>query len=163
MHQIFIETENENTTQKKWYYIEDRTELIKGPLNDHQMEKLWELKSINPKTKIKKKYDDEYKRLSCLIKKYFNRVLRDKLNLESRSTALSNKIINFKKGQLVFKKDTKKKENYFTRNRQNRALSSAVKPNFVLLTDMLPPDEDEEFEELKENCYSRMRAKTISN
>ena len=73
-HQVFIEMEKENPTTKKWY-LKHQSGVIEGPFNSFEMDKKYQTKYINEKTKIKLKEDDTYFFLARYIKRYYKKIV----------------------------------------------------------------------------------------
>lgn len=160
-HKIFSDLEKEDVKEKKWYFIEDHQKKFCGPFSSLEMDKFFHLHKINPKTKIKRKVeDDDYFFLSLLIRRYYKNVLGEKFNFEKKNLYLSNKFSNFRKGEFLIKK-AKNRENYEPSLREERTLSLATRPNLIYLTDMLPEDSDEEEDD--DHYYSRLRSQTLVN
>ena len=93
-----------------------------------------------------------------LIQRYCKTVLREALEMDKEARKLSNKVIKFKKGTTI-QPNRFVKENFMTKNREERVVSMLPKPTFLHLKDMLPADSDED----EESCYQRMRANTLAN
>lgn len=160
-HKIFYELEKDDVKEKKWYFIEDHTKKFCGPYNCLEMDKFFEIHKINPRTKIKRKVeDDDYFFLSVFVKRYYKNILGEKFNFEKKNLSLSNKFSNFRKGGFLIKK-IKFRENYEHSLREERTLSLVTRPNLIYLENMLPEQSDEDEDE--EFCYSRMRAQTLVN
>ena len=148
--------EKENPTDKKWY-IKFQTGIIEGPFDTYEMDEKFQSFKINEKTKIKMKEEDYYYYLGKYVKRYYKMKLEDKLDLKKAKNKISKKISNFRKGKFIFKKNQDIEE--FTPHiREERILSSAVRPKLIFLGDMLPENSDEE----EEHCYSRLRANTMN-
>merc|ERR1711976_128072 len=166
IHNIFSKLEKENIYEKKWYYIDENNYYINGPFNSLQMDELFKSFKINPKTKIKRKAeDDNYYFLANIIKRYYKRIISKKYNFECKNYSIvSSKFVNFKKGQIVkriFSNKKKRFELYSTIQRGERTFSLATRPNNIYLKDMLPEDSGEK--DNSENFYSRLRAQTLAN
>ena len=58
---------------------------------------------ISDKCKVKKKYvNDDFVQLKILIKRYYKRILSEKLDIDkTKSRALSKKTVEFRKGDLI--------------------------------------------------------------
>lgn len=101
---MFIE--KDNPTEKKWY-IQFENHVIKGPYNTFEMDKLYQDFKLNKKTRIKTKEDDHYQLLGRYIKRYYKQFVEEKLSLQKRNEKLSDKVSNFKKGEVKFLKNKK--------------------------------------------------------
>ena len=158
-HPIFTELEmGENCEAKQWYFIEDKDEKILGPFTNTEMDQRFELGVLKEKTKIKKKFEENYSPLMVLVKRYYKNVLSDRIDFEKKDpNKLSNKFIKFHKGEAI-KGNLKVKEKYDPRQREERFFSEAIRPKLVDLNHMLPKMEGEEE---GSDIYSRMRANTM--
>lgn len=158
-HALFSELEeNESEKAKIWYYQEEKDSSIQGPLTNGEMDQRWELGVLKPQTKIKKKFDEEYSPLLVYVKRYYKNVLSERIEFEKKEAGkLSNKIINFHKGEAI-KAPMKVKEKFDPKQREERFFSHAIRPKLVDLNHLLPKDADEE----DNNLYSRLRANTLN-
>ena len=155
-YHVFSDLEKDDTETKKWYYIEERNHSYHGPLSCTEMDQRFHLGQINEKTKVKVRDDDDYYFFGRLVKRYYKNVISQQLDLQSHSTALSNKVFRFKKG-VALSKTKRKVENFQTKNREERVVGMLPKPNFLHLKDMLPEESDED----EESCYRRIRSNTM--
>ena len=96
-HNIFVELEKENPTEKKWY-IKHQSGDILGPYDSFEMDKIFQKNQIQEKTKVKTKFDDSYQFFSRIVKRYYKKVIEVKMNLQKDQSKLSKKVSNFKKG-----------------------------------------------------------------
>ena len=157
-HSIFTSLEKEDVKEKKWYYIDEKNGTINGPFTSIEMDERFQIHKLNEKTRVKTKEEDDYYGFSKLIQRYYKNVLKDQLDLEKDNPKLSNKIIKFKKGTAM-PKNKWVRENYETKNREERVVSMLPRPQLLHLKDMLPADSDDE----DESYYQRMRANTLAN
>lgn len=127
-HPLFLELESpESHGERKWYYLDDKDGSIVGPLNAEEMNKRFELEVFNERTKLKRKFEEEYYPLSVLIKRYYKNVLSEKLDLQKEPGQLPNKIAKFKKGEAPTRK-FKEKETFEPKNREERFYSHVMRP-----------------------------------
>jgi hypothetical protein len=154
-HKIFLELESEECyADKIWYYIDDKDSKIIGPLTPIEMNERFELEAFKETTKMKRKYEEDYYKLSILVTRYIKNVLSEKLDLHKEPAPLSNKVSRFRKGEAMIK-HKKEKEVFEHKHREERFFSQAVKPNLLDLKRLMPVDPDQE-----ESEFSRMRANT---
>lgn len=160
-HALFSELEpNESDKFKIWYYVDEKDASIQGPFTNSEMDQRFELGVLKEKTKIKRKFDEDYNPLLVFVKRYFKNVLSEKIDVEKKDASkLSNKIINFHKGEAI-KAPVKIKEKFDPKQREERFFSHAIKPKLVDLNHLLPKDEDEE--DSANGVYSRLRANTLN-
>lgn len=155
-HKIFMLIEKENPTDKKWY-VQHENQEIKGPYNTFEMDKLYQSFELTKKTRIKTKEDDHYQLLGRYVKRYYKQFVEEKLSLQRRKEKLSEKISNFKKGEVKFKK-LKRVEYYRPRQRTERVFSLNSQPSLVFLNDLLPENEDED----QNSFYHKLRSHTLN-
>ena len=140
-HAIFLELEDEDIDEKKWHYVDDDDNLY-GPFSSKEMNERFILTVLTGTTKIKKKFDDDYYPLKVLIKRYYKRVLCEKLNLDTGPKKLSKRTLDFRNGVKILRKGViPKKERYEPRGRIDRVQSDNVRPDnglFGNLDDILP-------------------------
>lgn len=148
-HNIFLDLaeKGENIDEKQWHYMDDKDNIF-GPFSTQQMNDFFKLFKLNEKFKVKKKFDsDDFIPFKVLIKRYYKKMLAEKLDIEkTRSRALSKKTVEFRKGDLV---KTKKNqiEKFSSQGRVTRVLSEEVKPNLYFLGDIEEEESDSEEEE----------------
>ncbi len=157
-HSIFVSIEKENIKEKKWYYIDDANESINGPFNCIEMDERFQLHKLNQKTKVKTKEEDDYYHFSKLINRYYKNVLKEQYEIDKGPSQLSNKVKKFKKGVAMLNNKWVK-ENFETKNREERVVSMLPRPTCLHLKNMLPEDSDEE----EESIYQRLRANTLAH
>ena len=140
-HAIFLELEDEDIDDKKWHYVDDDDNLY-GPFSSKEMNERFILTVLTGTTKIKKKFDDDYYPLKVLIKRYYKRVLCEKLNLDTGPKKLSKRTLDFRNGEKILRKGViPKKERYEPRGRIDRVQSDNVRPDnglFGNLDEILP-------------------------
>merc|ERR1712137_925138 len=138
---IFLELEDEDPEDKQWHYVDDDENLY-GPFSSREMNERFMLTVLSDSTKIKKKFDDDYYPLKVLIKRYYKRVLCEKLNLEKGPRKLSKRTLDFRNGEKILRRGVvPKKERYEPRGRIDRVRSDNVRPDIGLfgnLDDILP-------------------------
>ncbi len=137
-HPLFLEIDEDNVVAKKWYYI-NKEGVIFGPLNSIEMNKLFELKVLLPRTEIKQKSDDKYICLTQYVRRYYKKCLEKKHDLLEDKSKISKKLAKFRKGKLAYRK-TGFLEKYEFNSRKERVNSQAVRPNFVCINDLLIVD-----------------------
>ena len=116
----------------------DQKENIFGPFSTRQMNDFFQLHKINEKCKVKQKYvNDDFIPFKILIKRYYKRILAEKMDIDkTRSRALSKKTQDFKKGELVRGKHKAKIEKFSSQGRVQRVISEEVKPNLYFMDDI---------------------------
>ena len=102
-HNIFLDLEDDDENEKKWHYI-DENENIFGPLSSNDMNQRFLLTALGENTKIKKKFDDDYYSLKVIIKRYYKRVLCEKLNIDVGPKKLSKRTLDFRNGEKILRK-----------------------------------------------------------
>lgn len=144
-HNIFIELENDEEDsfdEKKWHYM-DENERIFGPCSSRTMNERFMLTVLGEKTKIKKKFDDDYYPLKVLIKRYYKKVLCERLNIDIGPRKLSKRTLDFRNGEKILRRGIiPKKERYEPKGRIERVKSDNIRPDFGLfgkVEDILPP------------------------
>lgn len=97
-----MEDNKENLDDKVWHYMDEK-ENIFGPFSSNQMNDFFQLHKITDKYRVKKKYvHDDFVSFKILIKRYYKKILAEKMDIDkTRSRALSKKTAEFKKGDLV--------------------------------------------------------------
>ena len=153
-HRVFLDIEApESHNQTLWYYVDDKSGIITGPFTPIEMNDRFQMRIINERTKLKKKFEEAYIPMNVLIKRYFKNILCEKLDL-NKDSALPTTFFRFKKGETP-KIPGRNKEVYEQRNREARVFSDVVRPNIVDFKHMLPADFDE-----REFDSGRTRANT---
>lgn len=156
-HAMFTALEKEDERDdRRWYYIDDKDSSIVGPLTAAEMDQRFQLEVFRENTKVKKKFEEEYYPLSTIVKRYYKNVLSEKLDLQKGPEPLSNKLVNFRKGETMGKRG-KDREIFEQKNRDQRVFSQLVRPQ-LNLRNMLPAGEGEDDDE----PYARLRANTLN-
>ena len=154
-HPVFAALERDCADERKWYYVDDRSDAIVGPLSAREMDGRFQLHGLSERTRVKTKEDDDYFALGRLLQRYCKNVLAARGEGERCPAKLSNKVTHFRKGETL-PRARWLRDNFELRNRAERVVSALARPALVKLADMLPADSDEE----EESCYNRMRANT---
>ena len=142
-HKVFLELEAAEDHQSRlWYYIADKTETIQGPFTPVEMTAHFELRVINGRTQVKRKFEDAYVPLAAIVKRYYRNVLLDRLAFQKGSVDLPRRVMRFKKGNAP-KVPHRYREVFEPRTRQERYTSEVVRPNLVDLKMMMPAAFDE--------------------
>ncbi len=121
------------------------------------MDNLFQDNTLEPKTKIKQKFDDSFIFLSRIVRRYYRNFVSNKVQKNKKATEISWKMKTFRKGRAQ-KKVRRILESYLPNLREERVNSNVIRPNLINLGDLLPAEEEEEFEE--ETFYNRLRANT---
>lgn len=129
------------------------------------MNDFFKFEKIGEKYKVKKKFvNDDFIPFKLLIKRYYKKILAEKLDIQkTRSRALSKKTVEFKKGDLIKNKKSRI-EKFSSQGRVQRVLSEEVKPNLLFLDDIIEEtdsesDSDEEYKPPK----TRIRSYTTAS
>lgn len=153
-HAVFLDLEDEDIHEKKWHYVDDDGNMY-GPFSSKEMNERFSLTVLTETTKIKKKFDDDYYPMKVMIKRYYKRVLCEKLNLEKGPRKLSKRTLDFRNGEKILRKGVvPKKERYEPRGRIDRVRSDNIRPDIGLfnnLEDMLPPTRQRAFTSASKN------------
>lgn len=121
----------ENSDEKQdWYYIEDRGEQIFGPFSTEDMDQRFKWGVLREKTRVKTKFDDEYKAVGSYIKRYVTKLISDREEREKTPKKISNKIAKFRKGEELSQQNSPA-EVFERRNREERVFSHMVRPNLI--------------------------------
>jgi hypothetical protein len=64
------EDEDEENESRNWFYIDDESQEIIGPLNNQEMQKLFEKRKLMPLTYIKKKLMSDFVQMRYLLNKF---------------------------------------------------------------------------------------------
>jgi hypothetical protein len=154
-HKIFIIVENaDSLNEALWYYVDDKSGNISGPYTPSEMTSRFELKILNEKTMIKKKFEESYIPLAVIVRRYFKNHLSQKLEIQKPAASLPANVTKFKRGEMP-KLPVKRRENYEQRNRESRVFSATVKPSLLELKNLLPGDYDfGEFEPTRERAQT---------
>lgn len=117
-HNIFIDLEKEDILAKNWHYKDEQGRIF-GPYSAQQMNDLFQLFKFTEKYRVKKKYvNDDFISFKYLIKRYYKKILSEKLNMDkTRSKALSKKTIEFRKGDLISMKGKSRIEKFSSQGR----------------------------------------------
>ena len=150
-HNIFLDLEKDNENEKKWTYL-DSNGNIYGLLSSKEMNERFQLTALTPETKIKRKFDDDYFTLKVLIKRYYKKILCEKLNIEVGPKKLSKRTLDFKNGEKILRKGViPKKERYEPKGRSARVKSDNIRPEIGLI------------DNLEEILMTRARANTTAS
>lgn len=140
-HNIFLELEDDDVDEKKWHYL-DESDNLYGAFSSQEMNERFQLTVLSEGTKLKKKFDDDYYSMKVLIKRYYKRILCEKLNIEQGPKKLSKRTLDFRNGVKILRKGViPKKERYEPRGRIDRVKSDNIRPNIGLfdnLDEILP-------------------------
>ena len=103
-HNVFTDLEEPDADLKAkvWHYLDEKGNIF-GPFSSQQMNDFFQLHKFSDKIKIKKKYvNDDFVPMKLLIKRYYKKILAEKLDIDkTRSKALSKKMVEFRKGDLI--------------------------------------------------------------
>ena len=89
------------------------------------------------------------------VKRYYKKIMEDKLDIQKEQNPLPKKVQRFRKG-LKQKHKSSLAEKFHPQIREERVLSTMIRPNLVFLNDMLPLDGEDD-----SSCYARLRANTL--
>lgn len=155
-HPVFTELDKLSGGSSLWYFLEDKSQRIQGPLDSAAMDGFFFDELLNENSKLKKKEEEDYYSLFVLLRRYFKRHLEERLQLAKNKARLPKKVAIFRKGCKLSKK-TAELEEIELRGRNYRVLSSASKPlNIQHLLVHADDDEDED------PAQTRGRAKTLA-
>ena len=100
-HHPFTQIEQHRPDTKfKWYYMTPKGE-ISGPLSSLRMDDLFRLQMLDLDVRLKNWCDDQYFPLIRFIRRYCRIYKEHNLHIENRPKRVSNKILKFKKGNIV--------------------------------------------------------------
>lgn len=110
----------------------------------------------------KKHVNDDFIPFKVLIKRYYKKILADKMDIDkTRSRALSKKTIEFKKGDLIKGSRNKIEEKFSSQGRVQRVLSDEVKPTLPFINEEKEDDSDSDEEDYKPK--TRIRSYTSAS
>jgi hypothetical protein len=168
-HSPFCTIEKSKDENYKWYF-QNESEEIYGPLTAEELDRRYQLGSLSKKCKVKTRGDDSYAPILNYLKRYCKIIKNDKFQPENDRKAFSNKIKQFKKGEIIkgnnhFKNMTEFQGEFVQIEPQQRTRTEAPRPVFNL-NNLVGNDykkkgkEDIQEEDEDEIPMTRERAKT---
>lgn len=165
-HRLFSELDRsaEGEEPSTWYFLHSRNESIHGPFSSAEMDCFFAEGQFNESSKLKRKHEEDYYAFFLILKRYFKKILEERLAIGREKSRLPKKVAVFKRGCKASKKEVDVEE-IELKGRNYRVLSSASKPmNLNSLLTGVAAEEDEESEEEQEPVIKskRVRANTLA-